>query len=630
LRTRSLAIFATNARISPEAAMALFRLATKDARPHLVVRAATGDLGWRTRFVALPAQVHESSPTLSDGLVGEGEAVFKPEMLASRSIALHQEGRLTDAEAAARWSVLLTSNVADQARGKCALARCLITQRRLLEARAALLQVDGEEADRLRAEIVAAGQERPAESSLVDSFLDVLKICQEIERPHTALTRVCSLLRDRMSATTIAFVGRDGDRPHVLSYAGTQPPVPERLEVAHRVLDTSVPVPVAGPSASLRAGGSGAVEAAWPVRYGSDTIAAVWCQWSIGVPVVADDVARLVGLAAAATSPAVHCAVEESRSPASYAGMVPNLIGDSVAMQMIREKVIRAAGSPFPVLIEGESGSGKELVARAIHASSARRDRRICPLNCAALADDLVEAELFGHAKGAFTGALIERGGLFEEAQGGTLFLDEVAELSPRVQAKLLRVLQEGEVRRLGESIVRRIDVRIVSATNRPLDSEVRGGRFRDDLRYRLDVIRIAVPPLRDRLEDIPALVNHLWRSLQLKTESQAALAGASVRLLASYDWPGNVRELQNVLASVIVAGPTKGAIPPGALPPHIARLASLGQITTLAEARSAFEARYVRAALLRADGSLTAAARELGISRQGLSKLMARLDVGI
>src|SRR5262249_52471447 len=160
----------------------------------------------------------------------------------------------------------------------------------------------------------------------------------------------------------------------------------------------------------------------------------------------------------------------------------------------------------FAVLIEGESGSGKELVARAVHRAGVRRDRPFCTLNCAALPEDLVEAELFGHARGAFTGAVAERPGVFEEAHGGTLFLDEIGELSPRAQAKVLRVIQEGELRRVGETITRRIDTRIVSATNRDLRQEAAAGRFRLDLLYRLDVIRITVPPLRDRREDIAVL----------------------------------------------------------------------------------------------------------------------------
>ena len=290
---------------------------------------------------------------------------------------------------------------------------------------------------------------------------------------------------------------------------------------------------------------------------------------------------------------------------------------------------MKAAASPFPVLIEGESGAGKELVARAVHAASIRRGRRFCALNCAAIADDLVEAELFGHTRGAFTGAVAERVGLFEESQGGTLFLDEVAELSARVQAKLLRTLQEGEVRRLGESGTRKVDARIVAATNRPLGGEVSAGRFRNDLRYRLDVLRISIPPLRERLEDLPPLVRHIWSLLAKRTGSRAVLSPSAMSMLGSYDWPGNVRELQNVLASVMVAGPQRGVIGPQGLPSHITRVDARSRSrATLADARREFEERYVRAALARSGGRAIAAARELGVSRQGLRKLTARLGL--
>ena len=175
-------------------------------------------------------------------------------------------------------------------------------------------------------------------------------------------------------------------------------------------------------------------------------------------------------------------------------------------MTAVRQAMERAAAAPFAVLIEGESGSGKELVARALHRRGPRRDRPFCTLNCAALPDDLVEAELFGHARGAFTGAVADRAGVFEEAHTGTLLLDEIGELSLRAQAKVLRTIQEGELRRVGENVSRRIDVRLVSATNRDLRQEVAAGRFRLDLLYRLDVIRISLPPLRDRREDVALL----------------------------------------------------------------------------------------------------------------------------
>jgi DNA-binding NtrC family response regulator len=304
-----------------------------------------------------------------------------------------------------------------------------------------------------------------------------------------------------------------------------------------------------------------------------------------------------------------------------------DLLGISEAIVELRRAVDRAASAPFAVLIEGETGSGKELVARALHRSGSRRDGPFCALNCAALPDDLVEAELFGHARGAFTGALSERPGVFEEAHGGILFLDEVGELSARAQAKLLRVIQEGELRRIGENLSRRVDVRIVSATNRNLRQEVAAGRFRQDLLYRLDVIRIGVPALRERREDIPLLVDAVWRQSTARIESRAILAAATSVALARYDWPGNVRELQNVLASLAVRSPRRGVVPPLALPPHIdARAAT--DVCRLHDARHAFEARFVRAALVRTGGHRGRAADELGVTRQGLTKLMTRLGI--
>jgi DNA-binding NtrC family response regulator len=610
LKERAIVIFATDGRLSPDASLALFKLATKDARPHVIVRGVTAD-PWRPRLVAASSQVHESAP--DDGPPTAAALI-------DRADAMRGDGQLADAEAAARWGLIFSANDHDQASARCALARCLIAQRRWLEARSVLVSVDTLEAHGLREHIGRAAIEARIEPAMVDAFLEILRICQEAGDPAMALSRAAARLNEMLAASRVAFVIRNRDDPHAIAYAGACVPSAAELTAASEVLDTGVTFPLIDRGV--------AVEAALPIRYGTHVVGALWCRWSMGMPLVAQDVSSVLGLAATAAAPAVHEVCERHRAPDVAAALVPELVGQSLAMEQVRQAIVRAAASPFPVLIEGESGSGKELVARAIHGASIRRARRFCALNCAAIADDLVEAELFGHTRGAFTGAVAERLGLFEESQGGTLFLDEVAELSARVQAKLLRTLQEGEVRRLGESIMRRVDARIVAATNRPLEPEAKAGRFRHDLRYRLDVLRITVPPLRERIEDLPLLVRHIWSLLAQRTGSRAVLSPSLLSQLGSYDWPGNVRELQNVLASIMVAGPPRGVIGPHGLPSHISRATVITTRLTLAEARREFEERYVRSALARAGGRSTLAARELGVSRQGLSKLTARLGL--
>ena len=302
------------------------------------------------------------------------------------------------------------------------------------------------------------------------------------------------------------------------------------------------------------------------------------------------------------------------------------LLGLSDAMVELRAAVRRVASSPYAVLVSGESGSGKELVARAIHQVSGRPEQRFGAVNCAALSDELVDAELFGHVRGAFTGAVGERAGLFEASARGTLFLDEVGELSSRAQAKLLRVLQDGEVRRVGENLPRKVDVRVVAATNRPLDADVATGRFRADLLYRLDVLRIVVPPLRDRGDDVLVLVDHFWHRAQSLTGSRATPGRATLAALAHYHWPGNVRQLENVVASLVVRGPRRGVVGPDTLPPGIA--GAVEEAETLHQARRLFERRYVSGALARAGGRRGQAASALWVTRQGLAKLLKRLDL--
>lgn len=314
-------------------------------------------------------------------------------------------------------------------------------------------------------------------------------------------------------------------------------------------------------------------------------------------------------------------AVRASRPGATE---VPGLIGDTPVMVRLREEILRAARTTFPVLIEGETGSGKELVARGLHLLGPRAGAPFRDVNCAALADELIDAELFGHTRGAFTGAVAGRAGLIEEASGGTLFLDEVADLAPRAQAKLLRALQQQEVRRVGEGRVRPVDVRIVAACNRPLDAEVTAGRFRADLVYRVAGLRILVPPLRARAQDIPLLAEAFWRQLSAQAGTAAALTSDVVDRLMAYAWPGNVRELQHVLATLAVRAPAVGRVTVALLPPALAGRAS-HVVEPLAAARSRFERDYVGAALAQAGHSPSRAARTLGLSRQGLRKLLAR-----
>jgi DNA-binding NtrC family response regulator len=622
LADRSLVVFVDRTTLSARALSALLAVAARDARPHVLVQATRPGAGDSLEETA----TRRRRPFVVREVVERfGESGGSP----AEVTAEH--------EARARWRVLLhdlagAKNAGDE---RLELARLLSAGDQRFEAQAviAAAAAGSPECAPQAAAIAAEIRERAADKAgqqfgesgsngkrgweMVDDLVDVLRMCQDIEDEQTALARVGTFLRDRLQASAVAFVVRHGRTSRVLARVGSEL---AGVDLALRSMETGAPIP-----AERR---HGPVESACPVRHAAEVIGAVWCRWSAGVPVATEHAATLLGVAAAATAPSMRLALAKAEPALDRTNPVPELVGESAALMAVRDAILRAAQSPFPVVIEGESGSGKELAARAIHTRSARRDRKFCAVNCAALVDELVEAELFGHVKGAFTGATTDRQGLFEEAAGGTLFLDEVVEQCPRVQAKLLRVLQEGEIRRLGETFVRKVDVRIVAATNRPLASAVAAGGFRADLWYRLDVVRITLPPLRERLEDLPILVHHLWRALALRTGSRAALSAHAVSALARYDWPGNIRELQNVLASMLVAAPRGGLIGPALLPLHVARAAALEPCATLADARRQFEARYVRAALARAGGRTSTAARDLGISRQGLAKLMGRLGI--
>ena len=306
------------------------------------------------------------------------------------------------------------------------------------------------------------------------------------------------------------------------------------------------------------------------------------------------------------------------------------IVGRSPAMLRMLDVLDRAAATALPVVIVGESGTGKELVARALHDHGARRDGAFVAINCSAVPEPLLESELFGHVRGAFTGADRDRRGLFEVADGGTLFLDEIADTSPAMQAKLLRVLQDGMIRRVGDTKVRKVDVRVVAASQHPLAELAAAGRFREDLRFRIEVITIPVPPLRDRDGDIPLLVERLLA--QLCPRATPRLTRTALRALGQHRWPGNVRELENALArgaamggDTIDAGDLPEAVAASGARPEPAKPA-LGEDLRLKPALTATEQAYIAAAMQRAKNNQTVAARLLGLSRFGLQKKLRRL----
>jgi two-component system response regulator HydG len=283
------------------------------------------------------------------------------------------------------------------------------------------------------------------------------------------------------------------------------------------------------------------------------------------------------------------------------------------------------------VLVTGESGTGKELVARAIHVASRRGEKPFVPVNCAAITETLLESELFGHARGAFTGAVRARRGLFEEANGGTLFIDEIGETAPGFQAKLLRALQEGEIRRVGESTPVQVDVRVIAATNQDLRRAIAEKRFREDLYYRLNVVPLRIPPLRERREDIALLAAHfLQRYNQRAPEVAKVLTSEALARLLEHDWPGNVRELENVLEQAAALSPGReiraADVHIEAAGPRPAGAA--GPARTLADAVEEAERRTIEAAVERCEGDLARVARELGVSATTLWRRMKRLGI--
>jgi DNA-binding NtrC family response regulator len=318
-----------------------------------------------------------------------------------------------------------------------------------------------------------------------------------------------------------------------------------------------------------------------------------------------------------------------------------NIIGRSEPMQKVFSIVSRVAPTDASVFLSGESGSGKEVIARAIHSSSRRADRPFVAINCAALPDHLLESELFGHEKGSFTGAEGQHRGLMEGAAGGTFFLDEICDMSIELQAKLLRVIQERKIRRVGGEVEIPIDVRLIAATNQDPERAVRDGSFRQDLFFRLNVIPLRLPPLRSRLEDLPALAQHFLRVYSAQYErDNVRLSPEALRALRDYSWPGNVRELQNVIERMVSLAAPGEEISAEELPEELT--SRQGEATRFnvvadrpyhdakAEAVSIFEKEYLRDLLERNGGNISRAARQAGMDRKTIHRMLARYDIEV
>ena len=321
---------------------------------------------------------------------------------------------------------------------------------------------------------------------------------------------------------------------------------------------------------------------------------------------------------------------DENRALRARVDRTRLMVGESDGMRQLREQVAMAAPSNGRVLIYGENGTGKELVARTVHSLSRRRNGPFVEVNCAAIPEELIESELFGHVRGAFTGAVADRRGKFEMADGGTLFLDEIADMSLKTQAKVLRVLQEQTLEQVGGTQRIKVDARVLAATNKDLQTEIRGGNFREDLYFRLNVIPVFVPPLRERHEDIPLLADHFMAEFAREYgRRQKTFDGGALAMLQHYPWPGNVRELRNVIERLVIMVPgdtitsnDMGFLGHGGEPPVPAGVTAVGR-QTLHEARERFERDLILHTLAEQQGNMSRTAEVLGVERSNLYRKM-------
>jgi two-component system nitrogen regulation response regulator NtrX len=329
---------------------------------------------------------------------------------------------------------------------------------------------------------------------------------------------------------------------------------------------------------------------------------------------------------------------------ASLRGLVlqdHEMIGNSQVMRTLKEQIRIVAPTSASVLITGDNGTGKELVARSIHYYSQRRDKPFVAVNCAAIPEELIESELFGHERGAFTGAVAQKKGKFDLADGGTIFLDEIGDMSLKTQAKVLRILQERRFERVGGTRIVEVDVRVIAATNKSLDSEIRAGNFREDLFYRLNVVPFRVPLLRERKDDIPMLIGHFIETFcRHEGRERKVMLPEAVALMAEYEWPGNVRELKNIIERLVIMTPG-GTITAGHIPDYISsadtareivvgRMGSLQEFGTLREAREEFEKEFIIQKLEENDWNITKTAEAIELERSNLHRKIKTYGIGL
>ena len=343
----------------------------------------------------------------------------------------------------------------------------------------------------------------------------------------------------------------------------------------------------------------------------------------------ADDVGMIEELLRLAADEVVLIFGETVRRKPSARYSYDAIIGPSAPMQELYRLLDKIIDSDSTILVQGENGTGKELIAKAIHYNSPRKDRRFLIQNCSAFNDNLLDSELFGHKKGSFTGAIADKQGLFEAADGGTFFLDEIGDMSPALQVKVLRVLQEGTFMAVGDTAMRRVDVRIIAATNRDLKTMVARGEFREDLYYRVNVINLVIPPLRDRREDIPILIEHFLKKHARGRRAGRRLSKECQERLIVYAWPGNVRELENEIERLVVLAGEERLIGEELLSPRIRQTpAGAREDRGLPGALAELERTMIDGALRRHRGNKTRAARELQISRRNLIRLVQKYNL--